>query len=421
MPQNFSPMLNDDNQRQVLAATEATPGAGGTPTFRLYGDVKIKRAQPLIRKPQYRGSYDGYRSPRRGVPDFTGTYTDVEGLSFEDFAILMRYGVIKSPTPVDDGNTAHGYSRTYIPSNAAYDTLAMEHEFNGAVGVATGIRFDDFTIGHNVDNADGSWTFSSNLFIRNDALKAKATHTATSGSTTTAVDSGASYTAHALIGQYAAFRTGTTANIDEIRLITENTTTGLTFDALPSAVAASDTFDILAAFTPSIGERDVEYIPNEGTRLYIADAYASIASNEYKEKMIAFSVQHTNKTVKKRFSNDVGGYSKKTGRGMREVVVQITMEFDDPKEREIFESTVLPKARAIRFEQTGSVIDSGASTKKLAQINLPSVYWDDVDTTQERSTNVIGVYQGLAHANGDAVAFGGVVGYTTKTTLATLP
>jgi hypothetical protein len=221
--------------------------------------------------------------------------------------------------------------------------------------------------------------------------------------------------------QYVAFRSGTSGNIDEIRQITANTTTQISFDALPSAVQAGDTFDILAAFTPSIAERDVEYIPNEGTRLYIADAYANIASNEYKDKMIAFSVQQTNKTVKKRFSNNTGGYSKKTGRGMRDVVVQITMEFDDPKEREIFETQVLPKARAIRFEQTGSVINASPLTNKLAQINLPSVQWDSVDSNQKRESNKIAVYQGLAYANGDAVSFGGVVGYTSKTTLAVLP
>jgi hypothetical protein len=420
MPANYSPMLNDEMLEQILAVTEATPGAGGAPTYRLYGQVAIQSNRPLIRKMQYRNSYDGHRSPRRGIWEHSGTYT-ADDLTFEDFAILPRYGVIASPTPVDDGATTHGYTRTYIPSSAKYDTQAIEYGFNGAVMVATGIRHDDFTISHNIDDADGSWKYSSNLFIRDNHLKAKETHTATSGSTTTAVDSGATYVAHALIGQYVAFRSGTAGNIDEIRQITENTTTSITFEALPSAVAAADTFDILAAFTGSIAERDVEYIPNEGTKLFIADAYASIASNEYKDKMIAFSVQQTNKTVKKRFSNNIGGYSKKTGRGMRDVVVQITMEFDDPKEREIFETQILPKARAIRFEQTGSTIDTGTATKKLAQINLPSVYWDSVDTNQKRESNKIGVYQGLAYADGDAVSFGGVVGYVSKTKLATLP
>lgn len=420
MPANYSPMLNDEMLEQILAATEATPGAGGTPTYRLYGQVAIQSTRPLSRKMQYRNSYDGHRSPRRGFWAHSGTYT-AEDLTYEDFAILMRYGVITSPTPTDDGNTAHGYTRVYIPSSVKYDTQAIEYGFNGAIMVATGIRHDDFTISHNVDDADGSWKYSSNLFIRDNKLKAKATYTATAGATTTATAASPGWTGSALIGQWVAFRTGTAGNIDEIRQITANTTTQITFDALPSAVANGDTFDILAAFTPSIAERDVEYIANEGTKLYIADAYASITANEYKDKMIAFSVQQTNKTTAKRFSNNVGGYSKKTGRGMRDVTVQITMEFDDPKEREIFETQTLPKARAIRFEQTGSTINASPATVKLAQINIPSVQWDAVDTNQKRESNKIGVYSGLAFANGDAVAFGGVIGYTSKTTLATLP
>lgn len=411
-----SPMLNEDMMEQVLVATEASYGAGGSPSFRLYGALQIASKRPLIRKPQYRRSFDGYRSPRRGIWDHTGTYAD--DLSFEDFAILMRYGVIASPTPVDDGNSTHGYTRTYIPSNASMDSFAPEHGFDGIVFAANGVMFDDFTISHNVDDADGSWKFSSNLFIRENKIKTKSTVTATGGSTTSAVKSGWGQTIDALIGQWVAFRTG--HNIDEIRQILDNDATSITVDTLPEAVQSGDTFDLLGAFTPSIAERDIEFIANEGTKLYMASAYASIATGEVKDKMIAFSVQQKNNLSKKRFSNNVGGYSKKRGRGMREVLVQITMEFDDPKEREIFESQ-LPSARAIRFEQTGSQINASPATYKLAQINLPSVQWDDVDTNQKRGSNKIGVYQGIAYANGDAVSFGGVVGYVSKTTIASLP
>lgn len=415
---NPSPIVNERPMEQVLAITEASYGAGGTPSFRLYGDLKINSQRPLIKKPQYRRSYDGMRGARRSIWDHTGTYAD--DLSYEDLAILMRYGAAPSPTPVDDGNSVHGYTRTYIPALTMPESLAPEHAVNGLVMAATGVYFDDFTVSHSVDDADGNWKISANLAVRTNALKAKATHTATGGTTTTAVKAAAGWTPSAFIGQYVAFRTGTAANIDEIREITANDATSLTFAALPAAVVSTDTFDILAPFTASIADRNIEYIANEGTKLYMADAYASIASNEVKDKMIGFSVQVKNNARKKRFSNNVGGYSKKRGRDMREVTVQITMEFDDPKEREIFESQ-LPKARAIRLEQTGSVINVSPATNKLAQINLPSVQWDAVDSNQYRQSNKIAVYQGVAFADGDAVAFGGVVGFLTKTTLSVLP
>lgn len=417
---NPSPIVNDQMMEQVLAVTEASPGAGGTPTFRLYGELQLNSARALIKKPQYRRSYDGMRGARRGIWEHTGTYRD--DLTYEDFAILPRYGVAPAPSAVDDGNSTHGYTRTYIPGLTASETMAVEYGFDGIVMAATGLRFDDLTVEHNVDDGDGNWKVSGNLFVRDNKLKAKSTYTATAGANTTATVSGASWTPSALIGQYAAFRSGTTGNIDEIRQITANTGTQITFAALPSAVQAGDTFDLLAAFTPSIGDRTVEYVANEGTRLFMADAFANIAlaQNEVLDKMIAFSVQLKNNIQKKRFSNNVGGYSKKTGRGMRDVTVQITMEFDDPREREVFESQ-LPKARAIRFQQEGSVINASPATKKLARIDLPSVQWDTVDSNQRRNSNRIAVYQGVAFADGDAVAYGGVVGFVSKTTLAALP
>ncbi|HXH79518.1 hypothetical protein [Nocardioides sp.] len=416
-----STIQNETIRSRVLAGVEPTIGAGGAVTFPLYGTFAGKKSRSLIRDPQFRGSYDGNYNPARGPETFDG-YTYGDKLSFQDLAILPRIAVSKPPTAVSDANAVPGYTRAYRPSDAVFDSLVVQRGVVGMPFVTIGIQADEWTISHNGDDASGNWMWGSNLIVVDDDMipLALAATAATGGTTTTIVKSLAAWTVDAYAGRYVAMRTGTAANIDQIVQILSNTADTLTLaTALPAAVAAADTFEISGAFTAGVADRTLDYIQNPGTQLIIADDLAglSVSSNVINDKMISFGVTQTNMLKSKRFSDNIGGVSKKRGRGMREVVWTIVMEFDDWKEYRLFE-LAYPKDRALRVQQlNGPVIDATAGSKQTAIITSPRVQWDDIDPQGEREGNITATYAAVAYVP----AAGYVVELASKTKLATLP
>jgi hypothetical protein len=141
---------------------------------------------------------------------------------------------------------------------------------DGLLQKARGLQFGDFTVSMDIDDADGNWKFSGNLMVVNDALTANLFNgTATAGTTTTITQAAAGWTIDAFLGGYVKMLTGTTANIGEIRQISTNSATVITVaSAFPAAVTAADTFEVLPLFT-TLTARDVNYIQNEGTQLFI--------------------------------------------------------------------------------------------------------------------------------------------------------
>lgn len=414
-----SPIQNDQALYQVLFGTEATPGAGATKTGRLYGEFMADSKRSVIRKPQMRRAYGGLLNPRRGPWEHSAKYT--EDLTHESFAFLPRYGAVKSPSAVSDGNGTPLYSRSYKPSNLAVDTMSVEHGDDGIPFVTDGVRWQDFTIEHSADDADGSWKFSANALVTDNQLKALADYVTTSlGSTTLINVSSGGWTTNALVGQYVRMTSGTAGNIDEIRRILSNTATAITLEsALPAAVASGDGFTLSAAYTPSIADRAEEYIANPGTKLFMADTYAGInAAAEIKDRMIGFSVQHTNNFVPKRFSNNTDSVSAKSGRGFREVILTLRMEFDDWKDRRNFEQG-FPNQVAIRLEQSAAKLTNASpATYQNAQINIPAAAIDAHDPNQRRSSNRIAVLQYVCFQD---ASFGAEIEYLSKSRLATLP
>lgn len=417
-----STIQNEVIRKRVIGTTEASIGAGGTPTFPLYGTFAGKKSRALIRDPQMRGTYDGNYNPARGPETFDG-YTYGDKLSFQDLAILPRYGVSKPPTATSDGFTVPGYTRAYRPSDSPFDSLYVQRGVAGMPFETKGIQADEFTISHNGDDASGNWMWGSNLMVVDDdmiPLFTAVPEVATGGTVSTIVKTTAGYTVDAHAGKYVAMRSGTVANIDQIVQILSNTATTLTLaTALPAAVVAADTYEISGGFTAGIADRTLDYIQNPGTQLIIADNLAGLAtsSNVINDKMISFGVTQTNAIRNKRFSDNIGGVSKKRGRGMREVVWTIVMEFDDWKEYRLFE-TAYPKDRAIRVQQlNGPTIDATAATKQTAMITSPRVQWDDIDPQGEREGNITATYAAVAYVPTE----GYVVEYASKTKLVTLP
>lgn len=414
-----STIQNEVDLKRVQAGTEAVYGTAVAPTFRLGGDLVINKDRPLVDRPVRDGTYNVSTSAKRGTTTIDGTYAD--DLSFEDGPILMRYGVSAPPTPVSDGETVPGFDWEYRPGQSLFQSFSAEHGNDGLKREATGLQFNEFTIGAgDPTSGDGNWTFSGTLVVKSDSMGTVTPGTATGGTTTTIVNTGGGWTIDAEIGKFAKLTGGTAANIGEIRQITDNDATSLTLDmALPAAVVATDTYEVMEAFT-SLASRTVNYIPIEGTQIFLADDVAGLAtaSNEIEDKLISWSVTQQNRVRNKKFQNNIGGNSSKRGRGRRFITGTTVWEFDDWGEYKNWEASV-PTARAIKLQQlNGPVIDAGAGTNMEARIVIPKIEWGRLNPNQDRNGNVTVAMDFWAyHDTGE----GYDIEYGFVNTLATLP
>ena len=379
--QNFLP-----NERQLVrayAGTEAVLGTFVTPTFRQYGDLRLTRTRPLADRNEYAGTVFGRYSKVRGAAAVDGTWA--QPLSFEDLAINTRYAILGGGAGVTDGETtpAYTYERIPSPTRVDIDFQSGEYGFPGLPFRYTGLHYPEFTISGDIDNAEAVWMWNSPVMALSKTLMAKTTGTATSGTTTTIVQTSAGWTVDAFIGGYVRMLTGTAGNIGQLREIIDNTADTLTvLGAFPSAVASADTFAISGVFTPGIADRDRELIDVPGTKLYL-DPVGSIGSTQVEGRFISFSTTWTRNSYRKRFMEDTEAASR-YGFGRFDVTGQVRLEFDRSDE---YEDWVGGVAAAIRIEQTGTDIDTGAGTTKLAQINILDAAYDAA-TEDDREGNV---------------------------------
>lgn len=410
-------LANETSKVRNLVGTEASYGAGGTPTFQLLGNLAINEREPLITRDEYTGGLDPLVTPEKGPYDVDGTYEEL--LTFETFAILPRYGMNRDGvTGTSDSQSTPGYTRTYTPCDEIddIDSMVVEHGPPGLVEKATGVRLRQWTISGDADDAEGSWKLTAALSVQDNGEKTatvSGTQTATGGSTTTVVKAAAGWTVDGLIGAYVFIRTGAAAG--DVRRIVDNDATTLTVSpAFVAAVANADTFEISNQFTAGIAVPEYEHIKSAGTLHYFDDDSADIGTTQLKNKVISWSVTHLLETNPKRFSENERGYSDKVGTGWRRVSGQVRIEFDDFAEYRNWKNT---QSRAWRIKREGSVIDSGANTHKLAQIDLFRLYWNEI-TRDTRQSNLTRTFAFLAFLDVDESS---VMELTGKTTLATLP
>lgn len=415
-----STIQNETLLRKVQIGKETTIGTAVTPTAKMGGVLNVTQDRPLVDKPARDGTYGVARNPKFGNRTFGGTYEDE--LSFEDWAILLQYGVAVAPAGVSDGQTTPRYLYDYKPGQGLISSFSAEEGVDGLLKKSAGLQFNDFTISMDIDDSDGNWKFSGNLLPVSHSLTLPvvAATNATGGSVSTVVKTGAAWTINAYQGGYVKMLTGTTGNIGEIRQIASNDATTLTLATpFPSAVANADTFEIFPLFT-SLSGRDVDYIQNEGTQIIIGSNVAALAtaSNEIKDKLIKFSVTYDNQFVLKKFANNVGVYSAKRGRKKRMISGVFTMEFDDPGQKRIWEQTN-PPGQALRFQQIlGPQVNASPATYKTATITVPKFYYDKIDDSGDRNGNMTADYQWKAYAD---VSAGYDISYAVNNQLATLP
>jgi hypothetical protein len=374
---------NEDQLRRAYLGTEVRLGLAVAPTFRLYGDLQLNKARALADRNDYAGTYFSDYTVVRGPAEITGTYA--VPLSYEDFAILPRYAVEGGGTGVSDSESTPGYAYTREPEpdNPGLDFASGEYFVPGMPFTFTGLHFPEFTVSGDIDNTEAAWMWNSQVAALTKDPKDLTTGAATGGTTTTLVLTGAGWTVNQFAGAYTRMLDGTAGNIGQVRKVASNTSDTLTFSsAFPSAVASGDDFEISGVFTAGITDRTRETIDFPGTKLYIDDQ-GDIGTTEIPGRFISFSVTVARNSSGKRFADNPDGYTR-FGFGAFRVTGQIRLEFDRLDEYLDWEAAT---PRAIRIEQTGSTIDSGAGTTKKATIDIYKAVFDSFPT-DTRNTNI---------------------------------
>lgn len=409
---------NEVQLKKILVGTEAigARGTAVTPTAKWYGDLAVTKTYPLADRNEYAGTFDGWITPVRGPVAIAGTYA--APLTYEDYAIYLRYAVKGGVAGVDDTNTTHGYTYTYQPTPALDDIDSATVQF-GHVGnpwVSTEMMFNTFTISGDIDDTEAIWKWASDLFaVTKDPItdQVVAGTSITSATATVLTKTAAGWTINAFQGNYVRITGGLGAG--QVRLIATNTATTITVTAPFTTVPdATSLIHIPGIFTPAIADRTRIAVDAPGTALFIDNAGGTIGTTPVLGRFISFSVTGTNNITPKRFMENVTGYSTKVGRGMREFTGQIRFEFENHEEYDRWTGNV---SRLVRIQKTGPVISAAPATNYYARIDLPALYWDAV-TEDTRDNNITATFAFKGYL--DTVA-GYAARFEVKNRLSVLP
>jgi hypothetical protein len=134
----------------------------------LFGAKTYTKANKDGSKPK-RGAKakDEPREPQDiAVPVVEGTYA--QPLTYEDAAILPRYGIKGQVAGVDDTNTVHGYLYSYVgtPSVDDLDAFTAEYGHPGNPWLSSGLMFNVFTVSADIDDTEAIWKWASDLYGR---------------------------------------------------------------------------------------------------------------------------------------------------------------------------------------------------------------------------------------------------------------
>lgn len=409
---------NEQQLRRIQAGTEAL-GARGTavaPTYKLYGDMAITKTQALADRNEFDGTFDGWITPVRGAVEISGTYA--QPLTYEDAAILPRYGIKGQVAGVDDTNTTHGYLYSYVgtPSVDDLDAFTAEYGHPGNPWLSAGLMFNTFTVSADIDDTEAIWKWASDLYGRSkdpiaNQVAAATPITSYAGSTITKTAAG--WTINAFTGNYVRVNGGTGAG--QIRLIASNTATTIVVTApFVPPLDATSTIEVPGGFTAGLTDRVREAIDAPGTQLFIDNAGGTIGTTQVLGKFISFSATYTNNITAKRFMENTSTNALKTGRGMRQITGSIRMEFEDHAE---FDKFAANSSRLVRIQKTGSQINAAPLTNKYIRLDIPAGYWDAV-TEDTRDNNITATFAFKAYKD---VSAGYPFKFDVKTKQSVLP
>lgn len=406
------------NEQQLIrgfAGIQTFRGVPVAPDFKLYGELALDPTRPLIQRTEYTGTFFGRKTPARGPLTVGGTYR--QNLSFEDLAILPRLSVATAPAGVSDGEATPGYTYAYRPHGTRinHDSATVEYMYPGLPFRCEDLDFPQFTIAIDPSDAEAAWRFDATAYARNFEPIAGESGTATGGSTTTVVMTGAGWTVNEHAGAFVTMLTGTVGNIGDALEILSNTADTLTVvGQFQSAVASGDTFAISGQFTAGIADRNTEAIDAAGTAVYFDDEVANIGDTQMEGRVRSVSVTYNANLSAKRMIENRDTFAARRGKGETLVTGQVIVEFDSLRE---YNKWADLQREVLRIHQTGSTIDSGAATTKEATIDIYAAYYDSF-ARQVSENNVLAAFGWVGYLDAAETV---PIEIASKVTLATLP
>lgn len=357
---------NEVANQATYAAIESSPGTFTAPTHRWPGTLTINETADLREVEEATGGYYREVDPELGLPTFSGTYA--ESLTFETFPIHGRLNVEGGGTGVLVGGSTGAYEYVQTPAFARDDieSASLVYGIDGQAWQSTGVRHDEVTVTIDVDDPDGFWKLSSNLFVPNkEARDPVIDGVATGGTATTLTMTGASWTVDQLKGRFLFVDFGT--HTGQVREILSNTATEITVTEAFDTPPVAGTIFRVEANMPVITEIEYEKIPTYGTQLFLDPSDDTLGTTQIFDRFISMNITHrTTRTTKRFMENARTEYSSRSGRGGSFVSGQIVFEND---RRDEYEAWKALKTWGLRVVQYGSDIDSGVAKK--AQIDIP--------------------------------------------------
>lgn len=361
-------VANDTQLMTIRAVTEATPGAGGVPTFFLPGTMEVNETRPLADINTYNGTYMQDDLAVYGPTDLAGSYG--QNLSYEKAAILPRYALSAAPTPVSDGNPTPGFTYTYLhdQARATRQTFAAIFGFEELPFDIRGVRFPQLSISADIDDAEASWKVNCpSLFASSKDLFLKRESTATAGTATTVTTADAGIT----LNQYQAgwlHIIGGPGDGQALKIASNTASPNpvFTVSGTFSPAAAAGSIVILVGPVATVTATTDEAIACEGSNVFVDDTLAIGTTND-RFRVISWNLDWNWPVSPKRFMGNVGGYDAKIGNGPQRLSGSLRMEFDSPKEYQRFKVKDEVK---LRFSQTGSVINASPATNKSITIDV---------------------------------------------------
>lgn len=371
---------NDLGNRIFYMGIQANPTTAVVPDMRLNGVPDINTAWPIIEDDDVTGTYMGLANPAHGAPVHTGTLPVT--LSYENMASLLRLGLESGGTPAIVAAPAYTYDQEPIIVYDDSDAATMQYGVHGDVWQASGVRFSQFNVEGSIVDANSFWKLGSTLAIlANDPLTATLV-TATSGTTTTIIMTGAGWTINAFQGAWVFIDADT--NKPGARQVVSNTADTLTVTpALDVAATAGATYLIAGlpvAGLPALVEDKIAFA---GTKLYIDPFDGTLGTTQILQRFIGFNVTVNLTLDPKIFAENENGPSGVYGRGKLDISGQVRLEADRPDEyRQLKRLDKL----ALRIEKLGPEITPGG-VRKMARIDIPKAVWSE-RTRDVRNNNL---------------------------------
>ncbi len=370
--QQIRKIPNDTANEVLYAALEVSPGVlPAEPNwFRINGQPDITSTPTILDEQDVTGTYVRKANPAKGMTGHAGTWGGT--LSFERLPSINRLVLESGGAPTISAAPAYTYAQQSALLYDDVDTYTLIYGVAGDLWRATGVRLGQYNIEGSVGDANSMWRFGSTLQMTDNDQLPQEEVTATGGTSTTLVKTGAGWTVDAFEGAYIFPDRDT--NLAGARLISGNTLDTITVTT-PFAVApAAGTLFLISGLPPDgVAPLVEEKIRFPGTRLFL-DPYgvdgSDIGITQILKRFIGFNVSWNLNLDPKMFGEDVDSNSGIYGRGELIGSGQVRLEADRPDE---FRQLKRLDQLSLRIEQEGSELAPGV--RKLARINCLRIVW----------------------------------------------